>query len=153
VATQARHATTSIWVAPASDPDRAQQITNGIRDGGKGFDVTPDNRIVYAVDHQENWDLFIVDADGANQRQLTFDGRYHDHPVICEGGKSVVYDSDWGGVFHLWRLDLENGSSTQLTFGQGEQAPYCGLIGEWVYYNEEISEGLHRLFKVPVAGG
>ena len=152
LATQANVAS-SIWVALASDPDRAVQITDGYRDGASGFDLMPDNRIVYTADHQENWDLFIVDADGANQRQLTYDSRFHERPTICEGGKSVVYASNSGGASHLWRLELKDGATTQLTFGPVEQYPYCGTIGEWVYYSGEISEGQRRLFKVPVAGG
>ena len=152
VATQTNNVS-SIWLGPAGAPDSVQQITSGTLDGLHGIAFTPDNRIVYSADHSENWDLFITDADGANVRQLSFDGRYHESPTICEGGQSVVYASDSGGVSHLWKLDLKNGSSVQVTNGLGETYPQCGLKSNLVYYLGQISEGQLKIFKLPVTKG
>jgi eukaryotic-like serine/threonine-protein kinase len=154
VATQTnQEVASSIWVAPLNDAERAVQITNGNRDGVNGIAVTPDNRIVFSADHAENWDLFMVDADGSNLRQLTFGNRYHHDPTVCEQGKSVIYDSDSAGINHLWRLDLHSGGETQLTFGAGELGPHCGGIGEWVYYRGTLGETKIRFMKLPVRGG
>jgi len=152
VATQTNNAT-SIWLGPAGAPDSVQQITSGTLDGLHGISFTPDNRIVYSADHSENWDLFIADADGGNVRQLSFDGQYHESPTVCESGQSVVYDSDSAGVSHLWKLDLKNGSSVQITNGLGETYAQCGLKSNLVYYLGQTREGQLKIFKAPVTGG
>jgi Tol biopolymer transport system component len=152
VATQT-NAAPSIWLGPATAPDSARQITSGTWDGMHGICFTPDNRVVYAADHAENWDLFMVDAAGANVHQLSFDNRYHDSPTVCEGGQSVVYSTDFGGVSHLWKLDLKIGSSVQITNGLGEKFPECGPKSNLVYYLGQTREGQLKIFKAPVTGG
>jgi Periplasmic component of the Tol biopolymer transport system len=140
-------------VGPASDPDSARQITTGRLDGLNGAAFTPDHRIVYTGNHAENWDLFIVDPDGKNGRQLSFDRRYHEGAAVCEQGRSVVYDSDLAGGRHIWKLDLKSGADTQLTDGEAEALAQCGLEGDWVFYLGQTSAGQSKIFKVPVAGG
>jgi len=50
-------------------------------------------------------------------KQLTFDKQFHGYPTVCDQGRNVVYERDAAGSFHLWRLDLQSGASTQLTNG------------------------------------
>jgi Tol biopolymer transport system component len=114
---------TDIWLGPTSSSDSARQITSGTLDGQRGLCFTPENGIVYAGVYSQNWDLFVADADGGNVRQLTFDGHFHNSPTVCANGQSVVYDWDIRGISHLWKLDLKNGSSVQLTNGLGESPP------------------------------
>jgi hypothetical protein len=57
---------TDIWLGPTSSSDSARQITTGTLDGQRGLCFTPENGIVYAGDHSQNWDLFKADADGGN---------------------------------------------------------------------------------------
>ncbi len=132
---------TDIWLGPASSSDSAWQITSGTLDGQRGLCFTPENGIVYAGDHSQNWDLFKADADGGNVRQLTFEGHFHNSPTVCANGQSVVYDSDIRGVSHLWKLDLKNGSSVQLINGLEERAPQCGHRSDWVYYLGKVADG------------
>jgi Tol biopolymer transport system component len=141
-----------LWAAPSDSPDAARQITSGWEDGGHGFTILPDNRIVYTGDHSENWDLFMSDMDGQNTRQLTFDGRFHDSPTVCENGQSVVYATDSLGVTHLWKLDLKSGSSVQLTRGDGEWDPACAPNGDTIYYVGRVA-GKESVFKMAAAGG
>ena len=143
----------ALWAARAGSPDSSRQITAGWEDGGHGFSILPDNRIVYTGDHAENWDLFIVDMDGQNMRQLSFDGRFHESPTACENGQSIAYDTDSLGVQHLWKLDLKTGSSVQLTNGAGESNPVCAPTGDAVYYIGTSPAGQTAMFKLSAAGG
>jgi len=142
-----------LWAAPAGSPDAARQITTGFGDGGHGFAILPDNRIVYTGNHAENWALFIADMDGQNMRQLSFDGRYHNSPTACENGQSVVYATDSMGVEHLWKLDVKTGSSAQITSGTGESDPACAPVGDTIYYIGQLSGGQKAIFKMSLAGG
>jgi Tol biopolymer transport system component len=152
VATQ-QNTVSAIWVGPANAPDNAKQVTSGVLDGGNGIAWTSDNRIVYTGDHAENWDLFISDADGGNTRQLTFDGRYHERPTVCDHGRAIVYGSDAEGTQHLWKLELQSGDSIKLTNGTGEQEPACDAAGEAVFYLGQAADGSSHIFKVPTSGG
>jgi Tol biopolymer transport system component len=142
----------NLWAAPANSPDAASRITSGHIDGGHGLTILPNNQVVYTTDHAENWDLFIVDMDGQNGRQLSFDGRFHNSPTACENGHSIVYDTDSLGVTHLWKLDLTSGSSVQLTNGIGESDAACALTGDMIYYRGKTSSGQERIFKMNMTG-
>ena len=137
----------SIYVAPAGAVDQARRISSGRLDGQIGLTWTTDNHIIYVADHSDNWDLFISDADGQNQRQLTFDGHYHGTPVFCGG--NVVYFSDAEGPPHLFKLDLQSGSIAKLTNGDSELAPSCAPNTRSVFYlgasDSSTSAAVHRL--------
>ena len=142
----------TLWAAPAGSPDASRQITTGFIDGGHGFTILRDNRIVFTGNHAENWDLFIADMDGQNMRQLSFDGRYHASPTACEDGQSIVYSTDSVGVEHLWKLDLKSGSSVQITNGAGESDPACAPAGDTIYHIGRISGGKKAIFKMALVG-
>ncbi len=142
-----------IWVGPANSPDNAKQISSGRLDGSHGIAWTPDNRIVYVAMPLEAWEFFVTDADGGNNKQLTFDGRFREDPTVCDHGRAVVYATDMEGPYQLWKLDLQSGVSSKLTSGSGEQAPACDAAGEWVWYLGQTASGSSRIFKIPIAGG
>jgi eukaryotic-like serine/threonine-protein kinase len=153
IAAVQRNQSADLWVAPFSNPDNIRQITSGRLDGVGGVAFSPDGRIVYAANHSENWDLFIVGADGGNNRQLTFDNRYHGSPTICDGGRSVVYSSNSARGDHLWKIDLQSGSATNLTSGAGESVPQCSASGDQIFYWGQVAGGVSYLFKMPSSGG
>jgi eukaryotic-like serine/threonine-protein kinase len=153
IAAVQRNQAASLWVAPSSNPDSARQITFGRLDGQSGLTFAPDGRIVYGANHTENWDLFMVDADGGNNRQLTFDSHFHGAPTVCDGGRSVVYSSNSTHGDHLWKLALQGGAVTSLTNGAGESTPQCSAGGEQIFYWGQEAGGVSYLFKMPSSGG
>jgi Tol biopolymer transport system component len=122
-------------------------------DGIDGIAWAPQNRIVYSANHLDTWHLFLVDIDGAHERQLTFDTQYHGAPTICDEGRSVVYEADAGGPRHLWRLDLQGGASSQLTNGLGESLPACVGKGQEVFFLGLLEGSATRAFKMATSGG
>jgi eukaryotic-like serine/threonine-protein kinase len=142
-----------LWAAPADSPDNLRQITQGRQDGVNDLAFTPDGRLVYSGNHSGNWDLFTAGADGGNSRQLTFDGRFHQAPTVCDDGRTVLFNSDSDGSQHLWRFDLQSGMSTKLTDGPGEAFPQCSGTGDWAVFLGQTGKGSSLIFKVPLAGG
>ena len=145
--------TSAIWVGPGTAPDKATQVTSGRLDGWAGLSWTPDNRIVYSADQAQGWQLYIADADGSHERQITFGAGPNYFPTVCDGGRTIVYGNDGEGAGHLWKLDLASGSASQLTRGISEIDAACGGRGEWVFYSGQVQNGTYYIFKVPVSGG
>ena len=153
IASVQQNLASSLWVGAANAPDNARQVTSGRFDGMKGLEWTPDSRIIYTGNHSGNWDLFVADADGGNVQQLTFDGHFHESPTVCDGGRAVVYSTNFDGADHLWKLDLQSGVSTKLTNGLGEWDPACQGTGQWVMYTGQVPGGSSYIFKTPISGG
>src|SRR5262249_4901589 len=77
-----------IWVMPGRDSSQARKLTFGT---GSYGDVcyTPDGRIVYSSQASGNWDLWIMDSDGGNPRQLTADAGINAHQTVSPDGRYI----------------------------------------------------------------
>jgi len=142
-----------VWIGSADDPANARLVTSGHLDGYEGVAFAPDHHIVYSADHSGNWDLFMADADGGNSRQLTFDSHFHASPTICDGGKTVAYETDYDGVTHIWKLDLQGGAATRITNGLGEFGPACTENSDWLFFQGQTPSGASYIYKVKSSGG
>lgn len=140
----------NIWIASNGETGSATQITFSNLDGRGGVTWTPDDKIVYASLASGNWDLWITNADGSNQKQLTVDARNNRSPAISPEGRYIVFMSDRSGSAHIWRMEIDGSNPEQLTNGVGEEWPTCTPDGKWVIY---ASAADWTLWKVPIGGG
>jgi eukaryotic-like serine/threonine-protein kinase len=147
--------TSNIWVAPTGEWSKARQLTSeGKMNGGifGGTTWTPDGRIVYRSFAVGNSDIWIMDADGHNQKQLT-DDAYMEHSLTVTGdGRYVVFDSDRSGSVHVWRVDIDGSNPKQLTTGVGAFWPRVSPDGKWVTYTT-FASGESHIWKVSIDGG
>jgi Tol biopolymer transport system component len=144
----------NVWVAPEGDAARAWQVTENRLDGYRGLDWAPDGRIVYSSEASGNADIWMMDADGGNQKRLTDNPGSDEWPSVTADGRHVIFASVRAGRSNIWRMDIDGGNPVRLTDGIGEQHPSCSPDGRWVYYNS-YSLGLTSgpLWKVPIDGG
>jgi serine/threonine protein kinase/Tol biopolymer transport system component len=150
VATQ-RDLAAGIWTSPDADLNHAIQITSGHNDGGYGLAWAPGDRIVYVSIASGNTEIWIMNRDGTDQKQLTNDSHLKYLPTVTPNGRFVVFVSQSGGV-HLWRMDLDGGNQVQLTNGNYDNNPRISPDGQWVVYSSYTS-GKLVLWKVPISGG
>jgi Tol biopolymer transport system component len=145
---------TNFWVAPGDAPAEARQITSGAGDlvgEVMGVAWTPDGKIVYGSNASGGLDVWVMDANGAGQRQLTVDAQPVVKPSVSPDGRFVVFVSWRSGISHLWRMDIDGGNLKQLTDGGAETYPNVSPDGQWVVYSS--AEGGSTLWRVPTAGG
>jgi len=152
--TMQRNVFSSIWLAPNGKASQARQISFGTFDGRNGFSWTPDGRIVYTsrASGTKNVDLWIMDSDGRNTRQLTIDSGMNYAPYVTNDGRWVVFVSNRAGNFDVWRMDIEGENQRQLTDGVFDFEPQCTSDGKWVVFVREDS-GKPIVWKVPFDGG
>ena len=146
---------TNAWVAPDGDATRATQITSG---SGKYSSLvwTTNGKIVYLTDSSGNADIWVMDADGSNQRQLTSNTGVNAMPCVSADGRYIVFISTRASSargFSIWRMDADGGNPKQLTFGENDYFPALSPDGKWVVYTPVLSEGKPTLWKVPIDGG
>jgi Tol biopolymer transport system component len=156
----------NLWVTPVTtqtqsraprdgspiDTTQARQITSGAAKYYGGA-WTPDGRIVYASDASGRRDLWIMDQDGGNQKQITADVGDNVQPVVSPDGRYIVFVSDRKDARHnLWRIDVDGGNARQLTNGNFDRNPAFSPDGKWVIY---ASMGVTNpnLWRVSIDGG
>jgi serine/threonine protein kinase/Tol biopolymer transport system component len=135
----------------AIDVSQARQITSG---GVKYYSGawTPDDKIVYSADTGTR-DLWIMDADGSRQKQLTSDAGTNLQPAVSPDGRYIVFCSDrQGGKYNIWRIDIDGSHPTQLTNSEFNRGPSITPDGKWVVYTS-LGGRSPTLWKVPIEGG
>ncbi len=135
--------TSNLWIAPKGELTEARQITDGRFNTYNQVAWTPEGRIVCPLETNGVRDLWLVEAEGSDPRQLTFglDARW---PAVSPDGRYMLFTSKRTGNGEIWRVDADGGNPTRLADGF---SPTCTPDG-WVIY---FGDG--TLWRVPVEGG
>ncbi|MEK6325269.1 MAG: protein kinase [Acidobacteriota bacterium] len=144
----------NIWVAPNGDASRAVQIKSGGNnyEGIDGLAWTPDGRVVYNSAASGAGDIWIMNADGSNHKQLTVDVGANFQAKVTPDGRYIVFTSTRNEQVNLWRMDLDGGNPKQLTSGNTDYSADISPDSRWVIY-ASWSSGKGYLWKVSIDGG
>lgn len=142
----------SIWLAPINDARRARQIGASKSDGSYGLSWTPDGKIVYASRESGNLDIWIMDRNGADRKQLTFDSGANYEPMVTRDGTAIVFTSTRKGEPDVWKMDIVATNPKQLTTGANASWPQTSPDGRWVVY-KSYKSGKRTLWRVSIDGG
>jgi eukaryotic-like serine/threonine-protein kinase len=160
-------APTSIWVLPVTSGSTeglpSVDMNNGREIGVTNFigftnfrylrpSWTPEARILYVSQESGNADIWSMNADGGDRKQLTTDPHSDTWPVVSPDGRSVVFMSDRAGTENIWRMDIDGGNQTQLTNEGVSRYPVFTPDGQFLVYNSWNS-GKGTIWKMPFAGG
>jgi serine/threonine protein kinase len=140
----------SISVAAGTDPSQAAQITSGASQY-YGVAWTPDGRIVFGSVTNGNPDIWIMDAKGGSQKQLTSNSSVERDPTVSPDGRYILFSSNQAGRFNVWRMDIDGDHPKQLTNGDDEEFPQCSPDGKWVAY-QGFSNGIPTLWRASIDG-
>ncbi|PYS61944.1 MAG: hypothetical protein DMF74_14890 [Acidobacteria bacterium] len=147
-----RETQANVWIAPTGDANRARPVTAGSGKNDTELTFAPDGtKIIYKSNASGDDDIWIVNADGGNRKQLTANARVNGYPSVSPDGRYIVFMSDRNGVPHIWRMNIDGGDQRQLTNGSGEQSPQFSPDGRWVVYRKAY--GKATVWKVPADGG
>jgi Tol biopolymer transport system component len=147
-----RKIVSSIWLMPHEKTSQATPLVNSKDRGAGGMAWMPDGRIVYSVNGPGNHNIWIMDANGNDAKQLTFDQNADVGPVVSGDGRYIVFTSYRTGEAHIWRMNSDGSDQRQLTFGQAEDWPQISNDGKWIAYHSEEG-GRDSIWKISVDGG
>ncbi|HEX8566481.1 MAG TPA: winged helix-turn-helix domain-containing protein [Pyrinomonadaceae bacterium] len=141
-----------VWVLPVAETAKAKQITlsPGTRNDYWGFSWTPDGKIVYVSTANDNHDIWIMNSDGSNQKQLTFGEHSDFDPSVSPDGRHIVFASERSGNTKIWQMDINGENLKQLTHGStSDYLPYHTPDGRMVVYTSNDKRN-QTLWKIPL---
>ncbi|MFN7926839.1 MAG: winged helix-turn-helix domain-containing protein [Blastocatellia bacterium] len=144
-----------LWVTPVGNEKDALPITAGFGENYSeflGIDWTKDGRIVYGSNASGNADIWLMDRDGNNQKQLSVSPNKDMTPVVTTDDRYIVYISYQGRTPHIVRMEMDGSNPKQLTNGLGEILPSISPDGQWVVYTG-YNGSQQAIFKVSIDGG
>ena len=112
-----------------------------------GVAFAPDGRIVY---EGNDGDIWTINGDGGEQRQLTNNSFSDVHPRMSSDGRYIFFSSNRSGSSQVWRMNVDGTNQIQLTKREGGQPVFVTPDGKWLYFES----GLHQtLWRVSTEGG
>ena len=94
-----------------------------------------------------------MDAEGANQRRITFEGTYNDGVAWSPDGDLIAYTSRRDGQFQIAVTNVVTLESRVLTSGPGEsQSPTFSPDGRRIAFTSR-REGGNQIYVMDIDGG
>lgn len=82
--------------------------------------------------------IWIMDPDGGNQKQLTFDGiktASYAHPTWAPDAKRIAFGKE-DGEAEIWIMDAENGAKRKLNINYGSNTKKTSDVGPFAWSPE-----------------
>ncbi|MEZ5426205.1 MAG: winged helix-turn-helix domain-containing protein [Pyrinomonadaceae bacterium] len=114
---------------------------------------TPDDKIVFRSLADGAGDLWQIEPDGKNRRQLT-NGAEVDRRGMCftPAGKYIIFVSWLSGKSNLWRVNADGTGLKQMTEGEADAYPDCSPDeGTFIFQRGILSQP--HLWKATAEGG
>lgn len=101
-------------------------------------------------------DLYIMNADGSNVRQLTFSPGYDGGPFFSPDNQQIVwrrFNPD-GNSAEIWTMSVDGSNQRQLTAdGMVDWGPYFHPSGDYIIYSSNLlGHANFELFMIDPAG-
>lgn len=73
------------------------------------------SEIVFQSNRDGDFEIYIMYADGSNQRQLTFNNAADEFPRVSPDGTKIVFESDRDGNSEIYVMNRDGSQQTRLT--------------------------------------
>ena len=115
---------------------------------------SPDGkRLVFEGSSNGNSEIYTIDENGGDRRQVTRDPAVDTNPTWSLDGKWIYFCSNRTGTDEVWRAPAEGGPAVQMTRGGGLD-PLESADGRFLLYLERAADGpRHRVLMMPAGGG
>jgi serine/threonine protein kinase/Tol biopolymer transport system component len=140
VTTRYSNVSSAIYIAPSSNPDAVTQTTSGfdIEEGTQGLSWTLDGKIIYSSRGQAGpYNLWIMNPDGTNRKQITTGNTNKYLPVASPDGRYIVYTTDEDGI---WRMDIDGSNPTLLPGTKSACGPRFSPDSKWILYSTRCKD-------------
>ncbi|MEZ5344597.1 MAG: winged helix-turn-helix domain-containing protein [Pyrinomonadaceae bacterium] len=142
----------NLFLVPTSNPGDLKQLTFDRQgnNGAEGLAWTPDGKyLVYTKTKGFGiGNLWMINVETGESKQITKEERAEQGKIIVTpDGRSLIYASNAGGSFQIWRMDFDGTNRRQLTDGTSVAFSGVSTDGKWIYYAES------GLWRIPAEGG
>jgi serine/threonine protein kinase len=142
--------TTDLGIAPAASPAQLKAVPLSSHEDLWRWNWGANGKLIVPQAGQ----VKLVGANGEETPLLTDTDYISDQASACGDGRHIVFrrlNRAGTAAVHLWRMNANGSSVTQLTSGQNDREPVCTRDGKWVYYTDQTDR--QTVKRVPIDGG
>lgn len=140
------HSDFRLWISPIENPTTAKNLATA----QGGFAFAPSGKIVYASIADGNHNIWVMNAVGSNQHQLTSSKNIDWHPLPSPLERYIFFTSNRSGSNQIWRMNPDGSSQIQITTREGGYPIFVTADERWLYYHSALNR---NLWKISLDGG
>ncbi len=117
--------------------------------------LSPDGtKIAFQSFVEGNWEIFVMDSDGRNIKQLTFNPADDIEPVWSPKGDKIAFSSNNTGNWEIFTMDVDGGNVRNLTENLADdRSPTWSPDGELIAFQSNRIGGRYQIFTMKAADG
>lgn len=115
-----------------------------LADASSAF-FAPDGKIIFSSLMTGNDEIWSINPDGSNLRQLTNSAADESSPIVSPGDNSIFFTSNRTGEAHVWRMNTDGSNQQQISKSEGGFPLSVSLDGKWLYYYSGLQKALRRV--------
>ncbi len=145
--------TANLWTMPVGEPGSARALTSATGPEASPWDVSPGpaGSVFYRLTDSRGSRIVSVPEAGGNPRTLFATTFLAFGPRYAPQESTIAFmTSRDGRTLHVWRMNADGGSPTQVTTGDGEFLSDVSPDGRWIYFFRMFQR---KMWKVPAQGG
>ncbi len=134
-----------IWVTDGSGspPRQLTTVSSNVQPS-----VSGNGRIVFTSNRDGDFEIYIMNADGTDQRNLTQDPGRDWYPAISWDGTKVAFASDRGGTENIYVMNADDTGVAALASGTDLRHSAFSRDGSTLAFVSNLD-----IYSVPSAGG
>lgn len=139
---------TGSYISPIDDLDNAREIAKTADEESLlslGVNWTSDDKIVYAKTENGNSDIWIMNDEGKQQKQLTSGASADYAPNLSADGRYVFFLSNRSGTTSIWRMGINGDNPVQITNVRNVSSPTISTKGDFIYYTKKAPDKLYAV--------
>ena len=105
----------------------------------------PNGKIVFSSARTGNEEIWSINADGSDERQLTRTPNDDVSPVVSADNKSIFFASNRTGNLQIWQMNQDGTNQTQVTQIEGGTPLAASQDGRWLYYKSAVEKTIRRV--------
>ncbi len=104
-----------------------------------------DGKLIVTSDMTANSDIWSLNPDGSEPRQLTNNADEETTPIVLNDNSRIFFNSNQTGESQLWRMNRDGTNQIQITKKEGGFPLFVSTDGMWIYYQHGLSKTLWRV--------